>query len=155
MFAEIIGACHNQILFAFTSVERDYHIQTTNVLVQIPRARSQRKRTVRGYYKGRITPNWFNENTFFWYRNDLKDNTYYALIHFKQGEKSMSIDARPSDALALSLRMKDPIFLAEEVIMNSSQIDFKAEPEDKSPKGKKWQEILESLNPEDFGKYKM
>ena len=86
---------------------------------------------------------------------DLKNNTYYALIHFKYGEKLMSIDARPSDALALSLRVKAPIFVAEEVISNSSQIDLKPEPEDKSEKGKKWQEILESLNPEDFGKYKM
>ena len=87
--------------------------------------------------------------------NDLKDNTYYALIHFKQGDKSMSIDARPSDALALSLRMKAPIFVAEEVIMNSSKIDLKPEPQVKSDSGKKWQEILEKLNPEDFGKYKM
>jgi len=87
--------------------------------------------------------------------NDLKDNTYYALIHFKQGEKLMSIDARPSDALALSLRMNAPIFVAEEVIINSSQIDLKPEPQVKSESGKKWQEILEKLNPEDFGKYKM
>jgi bifunctional DNase/RNase len=86
---------------------------------------------------------------------DLKNNTYYALIHFTHGEKKMSIDARPSDALALSLRVNAPIFVAEEVIQKSSQIDLKAEPEDKSEQGKKWQEILESLNPEDFGKYKM
>jgi bifunctional DNase/RNase len=86
---------------------------------------------------------------------DLKNNTYYALIHFKMGEKEMSIDARPSDALALSLRVDAPIFVAEEVIKKSSQIDLKAEPEDKSEQGKKWQEILEKLNPEDFGKYKM
>jgi bifunctional DNase/RNase len=86
---------------------------------------------------------------------DLKDNTYYALIHFRQGEKEMSIDARPSDALALSLRVDAPIFVAEEVIKNSTQIDLKAEAQDKSEKGKKWQEILENLKPEDFGKYKM
>ncbi|MFC1883679.1 bifunctional nuclease family protein [Thermodesulfobacteriota bacterium] len=86
---------------------------------------------------------------------DLKNNTYYALIHFKQGEKEMSIDARPSDALAISLRVNAPIFVAEKVIKQSSQIDLKAEPRDKSEKGKKWQEILEGLNPEDFGKYKM
>ena len=86
---------------------------------------------------------------------DLKNNTYYALIHFRIGEKEMSIDARPSDALALSLRVDAPIFVAEEVIKKSSQIDLKAEPEDKSEQGKKWQEILEKLNPEDFGKYKM
>lgn len=86
---------------------------------------------------------------------DLKDNTYYALIHFRQGEKEMSIDARPSDAIALSLRVKAPIFVSQKVINNSSQIELRAEPEDKSEKGKKWQEVLESLNPEDFGKYKM
>ena len=45
--------------------------------------------------------------------------------------------------------------MAEEVIKKSAQIDLKAEPEDKSEQGKKWQEILEKLNPEDFGKYKM
>ncbi len=86
---------------------------------------------------------------------DLKNNTYYALIHFKIGEKTMSIDARPSDALALSLRVNAPIFVAEKVIDSSSRIDLKAEAQDKSESGKKWQEILESLNPEDFGKYKM
>jgi uncharacterized protein len=87
--------------------------------------------------------------------SDLKNNTYYALIHFKHGEKQLSIDARPSDALALSLRVKAPIYVAEAVIEQSSHIELKSEPEDKSEKGKKWQEILESLNPEDFGKYKM
>lgn len=86
---------------------------------------------------------------------DLKNNTYYALVHFKHGDKEMAIDARPSDALALSLRVKAPIFVAQEVIAQSSQIDLQAEPQDKSEKGKKWQEILENLDPEDFGKYKM
>ena len=86
---------------------------------------------------------------------DLKNNTYYALIHFTQGEREMTIDARPSDALALSLRVNAPIFVSDKVIDKSSQIDLKAEPEDKSEEGKKWQDILEKLNPEDFGKYKM
>jgi bifunctional DNase/RNase len=86
---------------------------------------------------------------------DLKNNTYFALIHFNHGGREMSIDARPSDALALSLRVGAPIFVAEEVIKKSSQVDLKAEPEDKSEQGKKWQDILEKLNPEDFGKYKM
>lgn len=86
---------------------------------------------------------------------DLKNNTYYALIHFTHGDKKLSIDARPSDALALSLRVDAPIFVSDEVIRNSGQIDLKAEPGDTSEKGKKWQEILESLSPEDFGKYKM
>jgi len=86
---------------------------------------------------------------------DLKNNTYYALIHMEHKGKEMTIDARPSDALALSLRVKAPIFVAEEVIQKSEKIELKAEPEDKSEQGKKWQEILEKLNPEDFGKYKM
>ncbi|MFC1580051.1 bifunctional nuclease family protein [Thermodesulfobacteriota bacterium] len=86
---------------------------------------------------------------------ELKNNTYYALIYISQGEKEISIDARPSDALALSLRVDAPIFVAEEVITQSAQIDLQSDPEDTSEQGKKWQEILEKLNPEDFGKYKM
>jgi hypothetical protein len=86
---------------------------------------------------------------------DLKNNTYYALIHINHDGKEISIDARPSDALALSLRVNAPIFVSERVIEQSKQIDLKAEPEDTTEQGKKWQEILESLNPEDFGKYKM
>jgi bifunctional DNase/RNase len=86
---------------------------------------------------------------------DLKNNTYYALIHINHKGKEISIDARPSDALALSLRVDAPIFVAEDVINKSTQIDLKAEPEDKSEQGKKWHDILEKLNPEDFGKYKM
>jgi len=86
---------------------------------------------------------------------DLQNNTYYALIYINHGGKEISIDARPSDALALSLRVDAPIFVAEEVISKSAQIDLTAEPEDKSEQGKKWQEILEKLNPDDFGKYKM
>jgi bifunctional DNase/RNase len=82
---------------------------------------------------------------------DLKDNTYFALIHITHNDKEISIDARPSDALALSLRVNAPIFVAEEVISKSTQIDLEAEPEDKSEQGKKWQEILEKMNPKDFG----
>ena len=56
---------------------------------------------------------------------------------------------------ALSLRLDAPIFVSEDVITRSTQIDLKAEAQDKTEKGKKWQEILESLDPDDFGKYKM
>jgi bifunctional DNase/RNase len=86
---------------------------------------------------------------------DLKNNTYYALIHLVHQGKKISIDARPSDALALSLRVDAPIFVDEEVIKKSKQIDLTTEPQDKTEQGKKWQEILERLDPEDFGKYKM
>ena len=86
---------------------------------------------------------------------DLKDNTYYARINFEFNGKEMSLDARPSDAIALSLRLDAPIFVSEDVIKRSTQIDLKAVAQDKTEKGKKWQEILENLDPDDFGKYKM
>ncbi len=54
---------------------------------------------------------------------DLKDNTYYALIHLQKDDEKMSIDARPSDALALSLRVKAPIFVAEEIIDGRNPVE--------------------------------
>jgi bifunctional DNase/RNase len=87
---------------------------------------------------------------------DLKNNVYYAFIHISHNGKLIQVDARPSDALALSLRVNAPVFVSEEVIDKSKHIDLmSAEPEVKTEEGKKWQEILENLNPEDFGKYKM
>jgi bifunctional DNase/RNase len=81
----------------------------------------------------------------------LENSTYYALICLCHRGKEISIDARPSDALALSLRVGAPIFATEEVIDECIQMDLRAEPEDKSKQGKKWQEVLENLDPEDFG----
>jgi bifunctional DNase/RNase len=82
---------------------------------------------------------------------DLKDNTYYALIHVTYDGRQISVDARPSDALALSLRVNAPIFVAEEVIEKSKQEVSQGEAADKSKQGKYWKEILESLDPDDFG----
>lgn len=82
---------------------------------------------------------------------DLKENTFYALIYITGDEKEFTIDARPSDALALSLRVRAPIFVADEVFEKSGQFDLQAEPLDSSEEGKKWQEILEKINPDDFG----
>ncbi|MFZ7113144.1 MAG: bifunctional nuclease family protein [Desulfatiglandales bacterium] len=82
---------------------------------------------------------------------DLRSNTYYAVIHVSHGGREYTIDARPSDALALSLRVQAPIFVADEVISKSTQIDLHAEAEDETEEGKKWQEILEKMDPEDFG----
>jgi len=88
---------------------------------------------------------------------DLKDNTYYALIHLTNRDKTITVDSRPSDAIAIALRTQSPIFVSEEVLRKSRQIDAarEAEADDKSDQGKKWQDILEKLNPEDFGKYKV
>ncbi|MBW1715552.1 MAG: bifunctional nuclease family protein [Deltaproteobacteria bacterium] len=88
---------------------------------------------------------------------DLKDNTYYAIIHVTSKGKALSIDSRPSDALAIALRARAPIFVSDEVLKKSKQIEASAEgvPADKTEKGKKWQDLLEKLGPEDFGKYKV
>ena len=82
---------------------------------------------------------------------DLKDNTYYALIHMTYNGKKMTIDARPSDALALSLRIRAPIFVSEDVINRSPHIELALKADEKSEQAKDWQEILENLDPEDFG----
>lgn len=85
---------------------------------------------------------------------DLRDNTYYALIHLKTDKKVYTIDARPSDAIALALRAKAPIFVDESVIEKSKKV-AKPEVGVRSKEAQKWTEILENLSPEDFGKYKM
>lgn len=88
---------------------------------------------------------------------DLRDNTYYALVHLTNRGEALSIDSRPSDAIAIALRAKAPIFVSDDVLKKSKQIEMTEEgvPVDKSRQGKKWQDILEKLKPEDFGKYKM
>lgn len=83
--------------------------------------------------------------------NDVKDNTFYAHIYCRHNNKIITIDSRPSDAIALSLRMDAPIFVEEEVVEKAQSLKFDENLED-SEKLKKW---LESLKPEDFGKYKM
>ncbi len=87
---------------------------------------------------------------------DLRDNTYFALIHLlSRDDEELRIDARPSDAIALALRAKCPIFVAEEVIRKARRVDLAAQEAITNDEAKKWTEILESLDPDDFGKYKM
>jgi bifunctional DNase/RNase len=83
--------------------------------------------------------------------NDVRDNTFYAIIHCRHNDSVITIDSRPSDAIALSLRMDAPIFVEEEVVRKAQSLKFDERLED-SEKLKKW---LEGLKPEDFGKYKM
>jgi len=86
---------------------------------------------------------------------DLKDNTFFAEIHFASEERSFTMDARPSDAIALALRFKAPIFVEDRVIEKSNAGTPTGEVLDDSEEGKKWAEYLETLSPEDFGKYKV
>jgi uncharacterized protein len=87
--------------------------------------------------------------------NDLKDNTYYAIIHLEVNDRRLSIDARPSDAIALALRVNASIFVDENVIKKSAKVEL-ARKEDKVVVDTgEWEEILENLSADDFGKYKM
>jgi bifunctional DNase/RNase len=86
---------------------------------------------------------------------DLRDNTFFARIHFVGQEGPFEMDARPSDAIAIALRFKAPIYVDDKVIEKSKPMDEKGEPIDESEEGKKWAEYLKKLSPEEFGKYKV
>ena len=83
--------------------------------------------------------------------SDLKENTFFALIYLNVNGEVMAVDARPSDAIALALRARAPIFVEETVIDHAKTVDFSTEKAD-ADRLHKW---LESLDPEDLGKYKM
>lgn len=85
--------------------------------------------------------------------NDLKDNTFYAKISLKINDTEITIDSRPSDAIAVALRTKAPIYVAERVIDEAKSIDMSGENVDDD--AEKWKKWLETLKPEDFGKYEM
>ncbi len=83
--------------------------------------------------------------------SDLQENTFFALIHLMVDGQRVAIDARPSDAIALALRTKAPIFVEETVIDNAKTMDPTSDKSD-ADRLHKW---LESLDPDDLGKYKM
>jgi bifunctional DNase/RNase len=85
--------------------------------------------------------------------SDIKGNTFYANLHLNVEGKEMIVDSRPSDAIALAVRVKAPIFIAESVIEVTKQLGLFAsnilEEQDEL------KSIIESMKPEDFGKFKM
>jgi bifunctional DNase/RNase len=83
--------------------------------------------------------------------NELKDDTFYALIWMDKNGESVSIDARPSDALALALRLDCPIFVDDQVLKTSKMVTT-ASDKNNNEELRRW---LEQLNDEDFGRYKM
>jgi len=82
--------------------------------------------------------------------NDLRDNTFFAEIMVQVNGTQYPIDSRPSDAIALALRVNAPIFVAKKVIDEARSIDLgdDAPLEDKD----QWKNWLDNLKPGDFGK---
>jgi len=114
--------------------------------------------------------------------SELRGNTFYAIIYLERDGETLEVDARPSDAIALALRTESPIFVAQEVLEQAHQVRIRSEsgpeaqdgeeapaaegeqpeqppsgprPLDPNTPPDKWTEILENLDPEAFGKYKM
>jgi len=82
---------------------------------------------------------------------DLKDNTFFAIIHLDRDGQRAQIDARPSDAMALALRVKVPIFVEEAVLERSSASGDEGQV-DEAERLRRW---LETVDPEELGRYEM
>jgi bifunctional DNase/RNase len=81
---------------------------------------------------------------------NLRDNTFYAYLELRRKGETLLVDARPSDAIALSLRTKSPVFVDSKVLDQAKTVDVTTEQADQE-RLQKW---LESLDPDDLG-YKM
>jgi bifunctional DNase/RNase len=82
---------------------------------------------------------------------DIQDNTFFAMIYLTRQGETLAIDARPSDAIALALRTRAPIFVEESVIDNAKPFELAAD----KPDIDRLQKWLENLDPDELGKYKM
>ena len=85
--------------------------------------------------------------------SDLSDSTFYATLYLSVGEggEVVTVDARPSDALALALRTEAPIFVFDSVIEAAQSVDLARE----SPDEDRLKEWLEDIAPDDLGDYEM
>ena len=83
--------------------------------------------------------------------NNLQENTFYAQIHLRLNGKAFTIDSRPSDAIALALRMQAPVFVDESVLQKSRANDDASDAQN-AERLRKW---LEEADPESLSKYKM
>ena len=92
---------------------------------------------------------------------DLKQNTFYARITIAAAGQLLSIDARPSDSIALALKTKAKIFAAEELLTDELDRLIQSEGPAKAPEqtdeqlAEELRRFIENLNPKDFGKYSM
>jgi len=83
--------------------------------------------------------------------SELKDDTFYAVIWLDRDGELISVDSRPSDALALALRLDCPIYV-EETVLKSSKLAASVSDKVNNEELRRW---LEGLNDEDLGRYKM
>ena len=83
--------------------------------------------------------------------NNLQENTFYAQIHLRVADRDLTIDSRPSDAIALALRSQAPVFVEESVLEKSRRGDESAEAQN-AARLKKW---LEEADPDSLGKFRM
>ncbi len=85
--------------------------------------------------------------------HDIKDNTFYANLHLSVDERELIVDSRPSDAIALAVRVKAPIFVTESVVEATKDLGSFAS---QLLEGRdELKAIIENMKEEDFGKYKM
>ena len=83
--------------------------------------------------------------------NNLQENTFYAQIHMTVAGRSLTIDSRPSDAIALALRAEAPVYV-EELVLEKSRANDDASDAQNAERLRKW---LEEADPESLSKYKM
>lgn len=83
----------------------------------------------------------------------LKDNTFYATLTIEREGEVIEVDARPSDSIALALRMDAPIYVHDQVLQDANVTEGESAGDEAEKK--RWKEFLENLDEDDFGKYKM
>lgn len=83
--------------------------------------------------------------------SDVREDTFYAVLEIrpKDGKETIKIDCRPSDAIAIAVRVNAPIFVAENVMLNAKMVNSEKDKEETA----KFQEFINNVKPEDFEKY--
>ena len=86
---------------------------------------------------------------------DLRDNTFFAELHLQVGSHEYTVDSRPSDAIALALRVSAPIYVDEEVVRKAKTLDVGKEGGEavKADDPERLREWLQNIKPEDFEKF--
>ena len=81
--------------------------------------------------------------------NDVEKETYYATIFLTNGEKEITIDSRPSDAIAVAMRADAPILVTANVLMNGAVSTDSARDEEEA---EEFKDFIQSIKPSDFEK---